>query len=84
MIHAAALIVTTQTRRSNLDILNDMLRYEARIDVWLYNWWGHDADPTKAMKYSNFKMDDFQVKPLEFPTCPGFLNIKRDRKRGLP
>ena len=58
--------------RKELDELEDTLGYEERTDVWLHNWWGHDADPSKVQKYSKFTTGDFQVKPLELPKSPNF------------
>ena len=58
--------------RKELDSLENTLGYEERTDVWLHNWWGHDADPTKVQKYSKFTTGDFQVKPLELPKSPNF------------
>ena len=58
--------------RKELDSLEETLGYEERTDVWLHNWWGHDADPSKVLKYSSFKMGNYQVKPLELPKSPNF------------
>ena len=58
--------------RKELDELEDTLGYEERTDVWLHNWWGHDADPSKVLKYSDFQMGNYQVKPLELPKSPNF------------
>ena len=58
--------------RKELDSLEETLGYEERTDVWLHNWWGHDADPSKVRKYSSFKMGNYQVKPLELPKSPNF------------
>lgn len=58
--------------RTTLDDLKDTLGYEERTDVWLHNWWGHDADPSKVQKYSKFTTGNFQVNPLELPKSPNF------------
>lgn len=58
--------------RKELDSLEETLGYEERTDVWLHNWWGHDADPSKVLKNSDFKTGNFQVKPLELPKSPNF------------
>ena len=58
--------------KDQLDFLNEKLTFEERTDVFLHNWWGHDADPTKVRQYFGFELGDLQVKPLELPKSPNF------------